>query len=237
LNAIFAKVRFIWSAFVIFMIVSFLMIPLVFVFRKHKGIIMHKLNRIIMFLLGSRSIQVGTMDLNADMYLLNHQGIVDIIAMEALQTNHLRWMAKKELFNIPYIGQLLHLGDMISVDRESKKSILKLLSDVKYSIDTLNRKVVIFPEGTRSKSQKLLHFKSGAKIIAEKLELKVQPVVVTGSRMLVDEAKKLSHKSDVVFNFLPTIDIKTSSEDWYEDIQKQMQEAIDDELRFNNRGR
>ncbi len=198
---------------------------------------MHKLNRVIMFLLGSKPIQVGTMDLNADMYLLNHQGIIDIIAMEALQTNHLRWIAKKELFSIPYIGQLLHLGDMISVDRESKKSILKLLSDVKYSINTLNRKVAIFPEGTRSKSQKLLNFKSGAKIIAEKLELKVQPVVVTGSRMLVDEAKKLSHKSDVVFNFLPTIDIKTSREDWYEEIQKQMQKVIDDELKFNNRSR
>lgn len=198
---------------------------------------MHKLNRVIMFLLGSKPIQVGTMDLNADMYLLNHQGIVDIIAMEALQTNHLRWMAKKELFNIPYIGQLLHLGDMISVDRESKKSILKLLNDVKYSINNLERKVVIFPEGTRSKSQKLLNFKSGAKIIAEKLELKVQPVVVTGSRMLVDEAKKLSHKSDVVFNFLPIVDVKNSTEDWYEDIQILMQEVIDDELRFNNRGR
>jgi len=219
------------------MIVSFLMIPLVFLFRKHKGIIMHKLNRVIMFLLGSKSVQIGTMDPNADMYLLNHQGIVDIIAMEALQTNHLRWMAKKELFNIPYIGQLLNLGDMISVDRESKKSILKLLSDVKYSIGSLDRKVVIFPEGTRSKGQKLLNFKSGAKIIAEKLELKVQPVVVTGSRMLVDEAKKLSHKSDVVFNFLPIVDVKNSTEDWYEDIQKQMQEAIDDELRFNNRSR
>ena len=219
------------------MIVSFLMIPLVFLFRKHKGIIMHKLNRVIMFLLGSKSVQIGTMDPNADMYLLNHQGIVDIIAMEALQTNHLRWMAKKELFNIPYIGQLLNLGDMISVDRESKKSILKLLSDVKYSIGSLDRKVVIFPEGTRSKGQKLLNFKSGAKIIAEKLELKVQPVVVTCSRMLLDEAKKLSHKSDVVFNFLPIVDVKNSTEDWYEDIQKQMQEAIDDELRFNNRSR
>lgn len=213
------------------------MIPLVFVFRKHKGIIMHKLNRVIMFMINGKVVQLGNMDLDADIYLLNHQGIGDIIAMEALQTNHLRWMAKKELFNMPYIGQLLNLGDMISVDRESKKSILKLIGDVKHSVDTLHRKVVIFPEGTRSKSQKLLTFKSGAKIIAEKLDLKVQPVVVTGSRVLLDEAKKLSRKSMVVFNFLPTIDVKEASEDWYEDVQKKMQEAIDDELKFNNRGR
>ncbi|MDD5359819.1 MAG: lysophospholipid acyltransferase family protein [Sulfurovaceae bacterium] len=198
---------------------------------------MHKLNRIIMFLLGSRAIKVGKMDLDADMYILNHQGIVDIIAMESLQTNHLRWMAKKELFEIPYIGQLLKLGEMISVDRESKRTILKLINDVKFSLETLHRKVVIFPEGTRSKSQKLLNFKSGAKILSEKLHLKIQPVVVTGSRMLIDESKKTSHKSDVVFNFLPLIDVENSSEDWYEDIQKKMQEAIDDELRFNNRGR
>ncbi|CUV65545.1 1-acyl-sn-glycerol-3-phosphate acyltransferase [Sulfurovum sp. enrichment culture clone C5] len=237
MNTLLSKIRFFWSAFVIFIVVAFFMIPLVFVFRKHKGIIMHKLNRIIMFLLGSRAIQVGKIDLSADMYIFNHQGIVDIIAMESLQTNHLRWMAKKELFNLPYIGQLLKLGEMISIDRESKKSILKLLNDVKYSISTLDRKVAIFPEGTRSKGQKLLSFKSGAKIIAEKLHLKIQPVVITGSRMLVDESKKTSQSSDVVFNFLPLVDVEKSSEDWYEDIQKQMQEVIDDEFKFNNRSR
>ena len=237
MSTILSKIRFFWSALVIFIVVAFFMIPLVFLFRKHKGIIMHKLNRVIMFLLGSKAIQVGNMNLDADIYLLNHQGIVDIIAMESLQTNHLRWMAKKELFNIPYIGQLLNLGEMISVDRESKRGILKLMSDVEYSIKTLKRKVVIFPEGTRAKSQKLLNFKSGAKVIAEKFGLKVQPVVVTGSRMLIDESKKVSQKSVVVFNFLPLVDVKNSSEDWYEEIQKQMQEVVDDELKFNNRSR
>ncbi len=237
MSALFAKLRFFYSATVIFIVVAAVMIPLSFLFRRHKGAIMHNANRLIMFLLGAKTIQVGTMDMSADIYLFNHQGIVDIIAMEALQSNHLSWMAKRELFNVFYIGNLLKLGEMIPVDRESKKSILALIDAVKYSIDVLGRKVAIFPEGTRSKTQKLLPFKAGAKIIATKLNLKVQPVVIVGSKMLVDQSKNESHKSDVVFHFLPLVDVATAQESWYEDIQNEMQKVIDSELLVNNRSR
>ena len=117
---IFAKIRFYWGAFVISFIVALIMIPLIMVFNKHKGIIMHKLNHLILFLLGGKLEQEGEMDPEADMIVMNHQGIIDIIAMEALQKNHLRWVAKKELFDTFWFGNLLKFGDMISLDRSSK---------------------------------------------------------------------------------------------------------------------
>ncbi|MBD3790070.1 MAG: 1-acyl-sn-glycerol-3-phosphate acyltransferase [Campylobacterales bacterium] len=234
---IFAKIRFFWGAFVIAFVVGLIMIPAIALFNKHKGIIMHKLNRVILFLLGAKLEQEGEMDTNADMYIMNHQGIVDIIAMEALQTNHLRWVAKKELFNMPWFGNLLKFGDMISLDRENKAGLVKLLKDVKESTEIKGRAVAIFPEGTRAKGQELLPFKQGTNMVAKKLDLKVQPVVITGSKQLINEHTQTAHNAVVRFHFLPTVHVKDTGDEWFKEVHEQMQKVIDHEHAHHHRCR
>ena len=234
---LFAKIRFFWGAFVISFIVAVIMIPLVTIFNKHKGIIMHRLNRVILFLMGGKLEQVGEADPEADMVVMNHQGIVDIIGMEALQTGHLRWIAKKELFDATWFGHLLRNGDMISIDRDNKKGLIKLIKDVKESLEVKGRQVAIFPEGTRAKSQKVLPFKSGTKFIAEKMKLKVQPVIITGSKWVLNEHDKTGHNGTVRYIYLPTIDVATAEESWFEDLKAMMQEEIDSELHHHHRSR
>ncbi|MEA3417914.1 MAG: lysophospholipid acyltransferase family protein [Campylobacterota bacterium] len=234
---IFAKIRFYWGAFILSFIILALMIPLITIFPKKKGPIMHYLNRIIIFLMGGRLEQVGTADPNADLIVMNHQGVVDIVGMEALQKGHYRWVAKKELFDMPWFGHLLKRGDMISIERENKAGLLKMIRDVKESIEVKHRAVAIFPEGTRSKGQKLLSFKSGAKFIASKLGLSVQPIVVTGSKHLFNEHDKTAHNSTVRYTYLPTIDVKEASDEWYAEMRESMQKVIDDELAHHHRSR
>lgn len=234
---IFAKIRFFWGAFVISFIVAVIMIPLVTIFRKHKGIIMHRLNRIILFLMGAKLEKVGEADPDADMVVMNHQGIVDIIGMEALQTGHLRWIAKKELFNTPWFGHLLKNGDMISIDRDDKKGLIKLIRDVKESLEVKERQVAIFPEGTRAKHQKVLPLKAGTKFIAEKMKLKVQPVIITGSKWVLNEHDKTGHNGTVKYIYLPTIDVSTADEAWFKDLRVLMQEEIDREFHHYDRSR
>lgn len=178
--------------------------------------------------------QVGEADPDADMIVMNHQGIVDIIGMEALQTGHLRWVAKKELFDTPWFGHLLKNGDMISIDRDNKKGLIKMIKDVKESLEVKHRKVAIFPEGTRAKHQKVLPFKSGTKFIAEKMNLRVQPVVVTGSKWLLNEHDKTCHNSTVKYTYLPTVDVSKAEETWFEDMRAKMQEEIDREFHHHH---
>jgi len=234
---IFAKIRFYWGAAVISFVTGALMIPAIFMFPKHKGLIMHKLNKLSMFLMGAKIEQEGEMDPEADLYLMNHQGIIDIVGMEALQTNHLRWVAKKELFDALWFGNLLRGGDMISLDRSNKAGLIKLMKDVKASLEEKHRAVAIFPEGTRAKGQKLLPFKQGTNMIAKKLGLKVQPVVITGSKWVLNEHDKTGHSGTVHYKFLPTIDVKSTPEDWYEKVQEQMQKEIDDAATNHHRSR
>ena len=234
---IFAKIRFYWGAFVISFNTAVLMIPALMLFGKHKSTIVHHINRLTLFMMGGKIEQVGQMDTTADMYVMNHQGIVDIIALEALQNNHLRWVAKKELFDALWFGNLLRHGEMISLDRGNKAALIKLMKDVKHSKEVMGRPVAIFPEGTRAKGQELLPFKQGANIIAKKLELRVQPIVITGSKWVLNEHEKTGHSGTVKYEFLPTITVKADDNEWFDKLKNQMQKVIDDEYTHNNRSR
>lgn len=231
------RMRFYWGAFVISTVVAAVMIPAIMLFPKKKGMIMHRLNRVILKLIGAKIETAGSLDPDADMVIMNHQGIIDIIGMEALQTHHLRWAAKKELFDALWFGNLLKRGEMISLDRGNKAALVSLLKSVKESRATMNRAVAIFPEGTRAKDQALLPFKAGTKIVAEKLGLKVQPVVITGSKWVLNEHNKTAHNGTVHYTFLPTIDVSKADDRWFEKLKDQMQEVIDRELDTRQRSR
>ncbi|PHS32918.1 MAG: 1-acyl-sn-glycerol-3-phosphate acyltransferase [Sulfurovum sp.] len=234
---IFATIRFYWGAFIISFNTAVFMIPALMLFGKYKSTIVHHINSLTLFMMGGKLARTGTMDTDADMYVMNHQGIVDIIGLEALQNNHVRWVAKKELFDALWFGNLLRHGEMISLDRANKAGLIKLIKDVKISKESLHRPVAIFPEGTRTDKQTLLPFKQGTKIIANRLGLKVQPIVITGSKWVLNEHDKTAHSGTVHYKFLATINIENTDEKWFEVLREDMQKAIDDELSNHSRSR
>ena len=114
----------------------------------------------------------GEEDLDTQLFLLNHQSDLDIFIMEYISSKDLAWVAKKELFDIPFFGLALKLPKDIAVERESKMALLSLIKDASRVLEK-KRTITMFPEGTRSTKGKMLPFKSGAKIIADKYKLKV----------------------------------------------------------------
>ena len=234
---IFATIRFYWGAFIISFNTAVFMIPALMLFGSYKSTIVHHINRLTLFMMGGKLEQKGVMDTSVDMYVMNHQGIVDIIGLEALQNNHLRWVAKKELFDALWFGNLLRHGEMISLDRSSKAGLIKLIKDVKESKEVYHRPVAIFPEGTRTDGQPLLKFKQGTNLIAKKLELKVQPIVITGSKWVLNEHIKTGHSGTVTYDFLPTVSVKSDDKEWFEKLRIDMQKVIDDEFNNNHRSR
>ena len=234
---ILAKIRFYLGAFTISAVVALIMIPLLFVAPRYRCQILHYLNALILFLLGGKIEEVGSIDPDAQMLLINHQGIIDIIAMEARDCIGLKWVAKKELFDIPWFGNVLKRSDMISIDRQNKTGLIKLLKDARETVEGKQRMIAIFPEGTRSSGQKLLSFKAGAGLIAKKLKLKVQPVVITGSKYLLNEHNRTAHNSTVKIIFLDAIDVDSNEMLWYEEVAEKMQETIDTEYQVYGRER
>jgi len=200
-----------------------------YVFNKNN----HKIRRIWakmqMKLMGVEVIVKGELDPKAQMLLMNHQSILDIVVMESLHPNNLAWVAKQEIAKIPWFGRILKAPHMIIVQRESKTSLVKLLRDAKDRI-TKNRPIAIFPEGTRTDGKKLRKFKAGAKMIADKNHLLVQPVIIVGTKEIFDSQNLEQRSGRVKIIFLPSVQSERKTS-WYEDVENSMSQTLKKELR------
>jgi 1-acyl-sn-glycerol-3-phosphate acyltransferase len=197
--------------FVVLILIG-IMIPFVAVFRKFNNIFRYWTSSMILFLSGIKTEIIGKPDNKTNIFIVNHKSMMDIMVLEMAtgKKHNLSWVAKVELFKIKYFGLALSLTNMISLNREDRKGIIKLLKDVKDRVES-KRTIAIFPEGTRYPKNDFLPFKSGAGIIANKLKLRVQPVVLVNTE---------SFKNMKVI-FLDSFDA-TKEKDWLQDSRTEM---------------
>ena len=182
--------------------------------------------RVQRFFGGYRLSVEGEFSNEANLLLINHQSMLDIVVLEEAHPANLCWISKAQIGKIPIIGKILSLPKMIAVERENKQSLIKLLSDAKDRVAN-GRVLAIFPEGTRSATGKLLPFKGGAKILAEKLNLKVQPIVIVGSEIL--DAKNFSFKGGEIK--IVCLDLLNTAEAGWLDATREKMQAVLDEHR------
>ena len=90
----------------------------------------------------------------------NHESFVDILLISHLPTE-MKWMSKIEILRIPLVGWMMRLARDIPLERGDAASIAKALEASRERLDS-KVSVMIFPEGTRSKTGELRPFKTGA---------------------------------------------------------------------------
>ncbi len=171
----------------------------------------------------------GEEDPAAQMFLINHQSDLDIAIMETVSKKDLSWVAKKELFDIPFFGLAMSMPQDIPIERQSKSSLVRLIKNAK---DRLNkgRVITIFPEGTRSRNGKILPFKSGAKVVADKYQLRVQPVVLVATAACYDIKKFYYMPKDIKVVFMDSFVADKENPKWLSDLRGKMQAVYNKEL-------
>lgn len=109
----------------------------------------------------------------------NHQSILDILLLSHVP-HEMKWLAKEELFRVPWVGWMLRMSGDIAIRRGERDSGLEALGKAR---DHLARgvPVMIFAEGTRSRDGRLLPFKSGAFRLAIEAGVPVLPIAVNGT--------------------------------------------------------
>ncbi len=211
-----------------FMVSISILIILLYMFKSKR----HKTRKawadMQLFLMGCKTNIEGVPDPEAKLILVNHQSIVDIVVLESIYPQDQCWVAKKELEEIPLLGHIITAPQMIAIDRKDKRSIIKIIKLARQRIAE-GRVVSMFPEGTRGDGKDILKFQSGAKIVAEKLNLKVQPVVMVNTKHIFDSQNITAHSGDISVIYLDSIDPK-ENENWFEDMKQSMQKRLDDEL-------
>lgn len=211
-----------------FVITVLMTIILMYTFRNHTHIIRRAWGRLQTFLMGFSIKQTGDVAPTATLLVLNHQSLVDIVTLETIYPKNLCWIAKKEIEDIPLFGHIIPAPRMISIDRNDKRSLIKMIKEGKERVSE-GRVLAMFPEGTRGRGDRLLKFQSGAKILAEKLELIVQPAIIVGARHVFDSKSLDAHSGEVKVIYLDPIDPK-GDEAWFEKMYHTMEERLTLEL-------
>ena len=117
----------------------------------------------------------------AAVYCSNHQSNVDPpILFDALHPR-MHILYKHEIDQIPILARAFRLGGFIPVDRRNREASLRSIENGASSIRSGNS-FLIFPEGTRSRSDELLPFKKGGIHMAILAQAPIVPVAIRGGR-------------------------------------------------------
>ena len=213
--------------FIQFSITVAITVVLMYIFKKHTHKVIKAWMIFQMYVLGIKLETQGNLDESCDMILLNHQSLLDIIVMEYIHSRDLAWVAKKEITDLFFFGHIIKAPRMISVDRENKAGIIHLLKEAKDRLDK-GRPITMFPEGTRSNGKSMLSFRPGAKMLANRFNLRVQPIVLFNTRNIVDSKKLLATPGIVKVIYLEPVQADKNT-DWFEKVEEKMNEVFNKE--------
>lgn len=110
----------------------------------------------------------------------NHQSSGDILALYTLR-KQFRWVAKRELFALPFLGWMMAMSGYVGIKRGDPDSRKRMMRRCARQLE-LGNTITIFPEGTRSETNEMRPFKAGAFVLACETKTPVLPVLLEGTR-------------------------------------------------------
>lgn len=132
---------------------------------------------------------IDNLDVSSNyIYVSNHASMFDIPAVMGFVPGQIRIVFKKELAWIPLFGWALRTGGYIVIDRGHS---LEAMRSLEKAAKTIRRgaSVLLFAEGTRTRTGKLQPFKRGAFNLAVKAGVPIVPLTINGSYRILPKAK------------------------------------------------
>ena len=115
------------------------------------------------------------------MFIANHSSFLDPPAMGLMVPGRSRFLLKRELLKMPFVGWYAKLSKHFLIDRSDARQAMALQQRAVDQIRTRGHVPIIFPEGTRSADASLAPLKAGAFDMALKAGIDVQPVWIEGA--------------------------------------------------------
>lgn len=113
-------------------------------------------------------------------FMVNNQSDFDILIILANIPGQFRWLAKKELFQIPVLGSVIKSAGYIEIDIKDKKKAISALDVAALRLQE-GKSIMSFPEGTRSRLGEIKSFKQGTFYMAINSCVPIVPVTIVGS--------------------------------------------------------
>jgi 1-acyl-sn-glycerol-3-phosphate acyltransferase len=123
----------------------------------------------------------------------NHQSGADIIV---LFKTHLifKWVAKRSLFYLPFMGWIMVLNRYIPINRKRGRSMFRMMDAAVEAVKKGNS-LMVFPEGTRTTDGNLKEFKSGAFRLAKETGTGILPIAIEGTFHAIRKGSLIINKN------------------------------------------
>lgn len=113
-------------------------------------------------------------------FVANHQGAFDIFLIYGFLSRNFKWMMKRQLRQMPFVGKACESAHHIFVDKRGASKIRETYDRARQTLQG-GMSLVVFPEGARSFTGHMGVFKRGAFMLADDIELPVVPLTINGS--------------------------------------------------------
>lgn len=164
------------------------------------------------------------------LFIGNHQGNFDIPIYLSQMPMLIGFISKIEIEKIPLIRTWMRYMNCVFMDRgnirKSGEAIIKGIKNLK-----AGKNIVIFPEGTRSKGDKLGEFKAGSFKLATKSKCPIVPVTMNGSYKIMEHGSgPWIRPANIQFFIHPMIDVANLSKEELDELPKKVEEIIASKL-------
>ncbi len=124
-------------------------------------------------------------------FVINHQSAMDIFLIYGFICRNFKWMMKKQLRKVPFIGIACEKARHIFVDRSTPGKIKETIDKARATLQN-GTSLVVFPEGSRTYTGQLGKFKKGAYLLADELQLPIVPITIIGPFEVLPRTKGLN---------------------------------------------
>ena len=161
--------------------------------------------------------------------VMNHNSGIDIFAAYKIPLNF-RWVSKREVFRVPFMGPLLTIHGDIPIERGNpSEAMAKVLNLGKLWLSR-GASVAIFPEGTRSKTGEINRFKMGAFNLAKEANVEILPIVMTGTNNMFRKGWLVNWTNHVAIRVMKPISVEEVAATDVKEMAQKVREQMVDEL-------
>lgn len=201
-----------WTVGVVATVVAAPLVLMIAVFKSTSPMIdgiIRTWSRTWLLASGTRLTVEGEQNIDRDrsyVVVANHLSTLDIMTCLLAVPVPIRFLAKKELFQIPVFAQAMRAIGIIEVDRSARLAVHAKVNEQAEELIAAKRSLIIYPEGTRPRDGAMRPFKKGAFTMAISGQLPIIPLTIHGSYEAFPPGREWIHGGHITAYIDPPIE-------------------------------